>query len=197
MNGRYFYLRVNHNMEIEKIVPFVTPIWRFNLGDDFQAEIATCYDIESRIPSASKSNLGGYQSPNINLSEYFNALKDKLFPVLKVISDDIEMNLGLDNSWVNINRKNNSNRIHTHRDSAFSGTVYLKTNPNSGQIVFLNPTMSEAFPIDDTIKHFYGYYEIIPKVGDVLVFPAYLRHYVDSNLSDEDRISIAFNMKQP
>jgi len=184
-------------MEIEKIVPFVTPIWRFNLGDDFQAEIATCYDIESTMSSASRSNLGGYQSPSIDLSEHFISLKDKLFPVLKVISDDIEMNLRLNNSWVNINRKNNSNRIHTHRGAAFSGTVYLKTNPNSGKIVFLNPTMSEAFPIDDTIKYFYGYSEIIPKVGDVLIFPAYLRHYVDSNLSDEDRISIAFNMTQP
>lgn len=184
-------------MEIEKIVPFVTPIWKFNLGNDFQEEIATCYDIESKIPSVSKSNLGGYQSPNIDINEHFEGLRNKLFPVLKVISDDIEMHLGLDNLWININRRNNSNRIHTHRGAAFSGCIYLKTNPNSGQIVFLNPTMSEAFPIDDKIKYFYAECSLVPIVGDVLVFPAYLKHYVDPNLSDEDRISIAFNMNQP
>lgn len=182
--------------EIKKITPFVTPIWKFNLGDDFQKEISICYDIESKLPSNVLSNAGGYQSPNININEYFVLLSKKLFPVLEAISNDIGMNLDLENSWVNINRKNNFNRTHIHKGSSFSGVVYLKTNSNSGPIIFLNPTGSEAYPIDDTIKDFYGRYEINPTVGDILVFPSYLKHYVDPNLSDEDRISIAFNMKQ-
>ena len=50
-------------MQIEKFIPFVTPIWKFTLDGDFQKEISTCYEIESKLPSNFKSNLGGYQSP--------------------------------------------------------------------------------------------------------------------------------------
>jgi uncharacterized protein (TIGR02466 family) len=182
-------------MQIEKFIPFVTPIWKFTLDGDFQKEISTCYEIESKLPSNFKSNLGGYQSPEVDINVYFESLRGKLFPMLKAISDDIQMNLSLTDLWVNINRKNSFNRVHLHGNSAFSGVLYLKTNSNSGQIVFLNPTMAEAFPIDDTIKDFYGNYSFVPVVGDVLVFPSYLSHYVNPNLSDEDRISIAFNMK--
>jgi hypothetical protein len=32
-----------------------------------------------------------------------------------------------------------------------------------------------------------------PVAGDLIIFPAYLSHFVESNMSVEDRISIAFN----
>jgi ectoine hydroxylase-related dioxygenase (phytanoyl-CoA dioxygenase family) len=32
-----------------------------------------------------------------------------------------------------------------------------------------------------------------PVAGDLIIFPAYLSHFVESNMSAEDRISIAFN----
>ena len=34
-----------------------------------------------------------------------------------------------------------------------------------------------------------------PKEGSMLVFPAYLDHKVEPNKSDEDRISISFNIE--
>ena len=36
--------------------------------------------------------------------------------------------------------------------------------------------------------------EIQPKEGDLLIFPAYLSHAVNRNLSDEDRVVISFNI---
>ena len=36
--------------------------------------------------------------------------------------------------------------------------------------------------------------EIAPKEGDLLIFPAYLSHAVNRNLSDEDRVVISFNI---
>ena len=182
-------------MSIHKVIPFATPIWMFSIEDNFQAEIDTCYAYEAKFASNKLSNVGGYQSQNVALEEHFLPLTNKLTPVLRAVADDIGMVFNINNAWLNINRKNNFNSPHLHPNSAFSGVVYLKTNAASGKIIFFNPTMSEAFPINNQIEHFWGSYFFEPKVGDVLVFPSYLRHYVEPNFSDEDRISIAFNMK--
>jgi uncharacterized protein (TIGR02466 family) len=34
-----------------------------------------------------------------------------------------------------------------------------------------------------------------PNEGDLLIFPSYLHHSVEENLSEEDRIVISFNIK--
>ena len=184
-----------HNLVISKVMPFVTPIWSSRIGDSFEKEIKTCYQIEKEISSEIKSNVGGYQSGNICLRTRFWSLTNKLSPVLEKIAEDIGMSLKVCNTWININRKNNFNKLHLHPHCAFSVVVYLKTNENSGKITFYNPATVDSFPINDTLNHFYGTYSFIPEVGDVLVFPAYLKHFVEPNLSDDDRISIAFNLK--
>jgi hypothetical protein len=56
-----------HNLVISKVMPFVTPIWSSRIGDSFEKEIKTCYQIEKEISSEIKSNVGGYQSGNICL----------------------------------------------------------------------------------------------------------------------------------
>ena len=35
---------------------------------------------------------------------------------------------------------------------------------------------------------------ILPKTGELLLWPAFLNHFVHPNLSDETRISISFNI---
>lgn len=181
-------------MLVEKIIPFFTPLWKFNIGGGFDADIAACYQVQNEVPSTEKSNVGGYQSQNVDLKTKFPDLVRRVSPSLDGVVQDSELNLGIDNAWVNINKTNNSNISHYHPQSALSGVIYLQTSPKAGRIVFENPTVSGAFPIDPAVKHFFGVYFIAPEVGDVLIFPSYLKHYVEPNLSSEDRISIAFNM---
>ena len=40
----------------------------------------------------------------------------------------------------------------------------------------------------------YTSYNLSPKEGSVILFPSYLRHAVEVNESDEDRISASFNV---
>ena len=40
-----------------------------------------------------------------------------------------------------------------------------------------------------------SYYRIKPKVGDLIIFPAYVVHSVEPNMSDETRISLALNFR--
>ena len=181
-------------MLIEKVIPFATPIWKFRIENDFQKEIAFCYEHETKFISNKKSNQGGYQSPDLNLMECFPSILDGLMFGIGVVANDIGIGLELSNSWININRKNNFNLPHCHPNSAFSGVIYLKTNSTCGKINFRNPTASSVFPINDMINGYFGRWFFSPEPGDVLIFPSYLDHYVEPNLSDEDRISISFNM---
>ena len=181
-------------MLIEKVIPFATPIWKFHIENDFQKEIAFCYEFEKNFASDKKNNPGSYQSPDLNLMECFPSILDGLMFGIGAVANDIGASLALSNSWININRKNNFNMPHCHPNSAFSGVIYLKANPTCGKINFRNPTPAGAYPINDTINGYFGKWFFSPEPGDVLIFPSYLDHYVEPNLSDEDRISIAFNM---
>ena len=94
--------------------------------------------------------------------------------------------------WVNISNFGNYNIIHNHRNnldfdnegSIVSGILYLKIPENGGGLNFYNP-------LDINLNHYHE-----PKEGQLLLFDSFLPHSVDANLSQEDRISIAFNYIQ-
>jgi uncharacterized protein (TIGR02466 family) len=147
-----------------------------------------------------KSNEGGWHSGDI--SDKF----DNLFLLVKAECNNIlhEFNItgscNIKSAWINANNYKDFNKIHTHPGSFLSGVFYIKTPDNSGNIYFENPN-----PI---VEHsLYGIkirernllnsisYEIKPQENDLLIFPSYLPHYVKPNLSNEERISLAFNVE--
>ena len=101
--------------------------------------------------------------------------------------------------WFNINPKHSYNNLHTHSDCDFSAVYYLQVPKNSGSIIFENPN-----PVMLNHKFFqnqFDYneinsnsYEIEPEEDMLILFPSYLPHRVQQNLSDKDRISLSFNI---
>jgi len=158
-------------------------IWRKNIIKlDVNFLINTLYNLSKSTPSINRSNSGGYQSPpNLSTIPHFSNL-------IKIINDEVfkitnNTNTKILDMWGNISSFTNYNHIHTHNTdiSKFSGILYLKTPPNSGNILFYNP-------LDLNCNR-----EYTPQEKDLLIFPSILLHSVNPNLSQEDRISIAFN----
>ena len=178
-------------MSTLKIAPFYTNIWYKELDISLDSSIKACYDIESTNPSTRISNTtNGYHSPVFDqqdFQKYFADLAPVLEEVIQNVSQDVNKQLTIAKFWVNINRKYAYNKNHNHPGALLSSVLYLKTNETAGDIVFENPFEMTGFPA------FQGSYRVKPKNGLLLVFPAYLRHDVEQNLSDEDRISIAIN----
>lgn len=109
--------------------------------------------------------------------------------------------LCLQNFWININRKYHYNNEHRHPNSILSGCVYLKVPTNSGNINFYrdDPLADYWSNIDANQPEQASMCSMIPKENKVFLFPSYVTHSVDQNLTtDEDdaRISIAFNYKR-
>ena len=165
-------------------------------------EIATY----SPATSVSLSNCGGWQSESMVLD--FENTSDPLFPVassvLKLIEkltekmtlrEDVSLNLSFQ-YWLNLNGKGDYNVPHAHSPqerahtyNLLSGCYYLKKPENSGNIVF---------PSDRSFmkKWFVDEFDRVVEVeeGDIIIFPDFKTHYVQSNESDDYRLSVAFNV---
>lgn len=100
----------------------------------------------------------------------------------------------LRNSWMNIQSKRQSHEWHCHPGYTIAGVYYMRVSADQGGIQFQNPNImmqSCWFPENPRASQSI---EIIPDDGDIILFPAWLMHNTMQNTTDEDRISVAFNI---
>ena len=85
-----------------------------------------------------------------------------------------------------------------HPFSKLSGVFYVKIPKNSGDLIFVNETEIPCFIDHNNITEFNNYnsfkWSIKPEENVLYLFPSWLGHYVNPNLSKEKRISISFNL---
>ena len=99
--------------------------------------------------------------------------------------------------WAIINNQNSYNVRHFHPKSILSAAYYVKAKENCGNIKFFDPVDQKSMIAPPKIKNTQLSAEAAsfkPSEGDLLVFPSYLHHSVDENLSGEERIVISFNV---
>ena len=192
-----------NNYTARMIFPTVIHEYLYDKFNEKEA-IDFCYKQREIDPKGKViSNRGGWHS------NFFNVTDDN------IISHTLSKGLGksiftsLDPSlkisiiyWIMINSPNSYNTSHTHPDSHFSGDLWLKIPEKSGKIKFDNPLSHtgfvEASSYLDEVKDQTAFYHSMifdPEVGKMLTFPSALRHEVFPNESDEDRISISYNIR--
>lgn len=132
--------------------------------------------------SVKKSNRGGYQSvPDVHTYPDFYDLTNNLNNIFfRLFKNPLQT---IQSMWINISYFEHSNYIHTHGldPDIMSGVLYLQVPENSGEIGFINPITHN---IDNLI---------LPIAKELFIFPQNLPHLVNPNLSQKERISIAFN----
>ena len=156
-----------------------------SLNLDINFWIEKIYQFRNIYPeSVHISNRNGWQSKSdIHFHKEF-------FPLVEILNKKIQLytnspNCTIKDMWLNISPPGSYNAIHCHTpyedDLSQSGVLYFKCPPNGGNIIFHNPISiyNETF--------------ISPKENLLLFFSSRLPHSVEPNLSQEDRISIAFN----
>ena len=148
------------------------------------------------------SNRGGWQSPPFNITNKDDVMHSFLmkclnkFPTIKK-----SVNLSV-YAWININKPGDYNSKHHHPTCDLSGVVWLKAPQNSGEITFENPVEFQTYNLIQShteeykkSNNFCHTWFFKPIEGRMLVFPSYLLHDVGENKSDEDRISVSFNIR--
>jgi uncharacterized protein (TIGR02466 family) len=145
------------------------------------------------------SNYGGFQSQDISSGEC-NAI-DRL---VKLLNDEMNTcanqvgmkNLEIQNIWVNINPPGSYNHLHNHIGSVLSGVYYVDASDKQGNIQFERNDGAE-YHIPEDIGQVTYYTSTratyAGKTNALYIFPSWLKHSVQGNFSETDRISISFN----
>jgi uncharacterized protein (TIGR02466 family) len=193
-------------MIITKEEWWATPIWYFEIPEtkiDPKLIKEECYKEQLNSKGRIASNIHGWQSEDIyvdkNRPYISNLLKELASAIPPILKDlGVSRDLALTNAWININPKNSSNQIHTHPKAMLSGVYYVSADEHSGNIVFYNDvklnTIYSMFT-DNNNKNTYIEVKYKPKVNKIILFPSWIPHGVEINKSQEDRISIAFNLE--
>ena len=113
----------------------------------------------------------------------------------------------IDNMWANVSPRHAFNRTHVHPGVIWSGVYYIQAPEHSGRIYFTDPRVQAQMlrpRIDaEGRKQAHNWTEVYfePVEGRLILFPAWLSHEVEPNLSEAEgdagvRISISFNLLQ-
>ena len=186
---------------------FPTPVWTLQL-DDYQSINEQMYKFIKITQSKdqqgiSKSNIKGWHSKDFNMQENEpkNFIKFILPAIEQVITDmnweKQKQSININSMWAIINTGGSANLRHQHGNSTISGAYYVRAPKNSGDIVFYDPRPAPAYTYPIAVNpnllnaQING---ISPKEGALVLFPSYLDHSVNENLSNEERIVISFNI---
>ena len=186
---------------------FPTPVWTLQL-DNYKSVNEEMYKFIKTTQSKdregiSKSNIKGWHSKDFNMQEFEpkNFIKFILPAIEQVIADmnweKQKQSININNMWAIINTGGAANLRHQHGNSTISGAYYVRAPKNSGDIVFYDPRPAPVYTYPKALNpnllnaQVNG---ISPKEGALVLFPSYLDHSVNENLSNEERIVISFNI---
>lgn len=103
----------------------------------------------------------------------------------------------LDSLWANLLKAGGHHSAHIHPHSILSGTFYVETPAESGEIRFEDPRlpMMMAAPVrrDDAPEELRPFVTVTPTAGMLLMWESWLRHEVLPGRAKSDRLSISFN----
>lgn len=181
---------------------FKVPIYNINLELENDVLKNYCLEVYSKDEGRTQSNVGGWQSKDLEKDSRLDDLASEILfhsdYFLKELKLDLES--GITNLWININKYRDYTREHLHPNSKLSGVYYVEVPENSGDIVFLHPAY-DLLGYDWKCKsrmcsdYVSSGKRMRPKSGTLVLFPSWLRHLVEPNMNlTDDRISISFNV---
>ena len=191
--------------EASDVIPmFPTLVWKIQiktkLRDAIDAGILTALKrIRRDIPQLAPGQ--GWQSDQtLHALDEFRDLKscidnavNSVLRFLKISHDACEIT----GCWANVLARGATHRAHSHPNNFLSGVYYVQTHPGTDTINFHDPRSQTGIirpPVVELSAENTDQVVVGVKNGTLLIFPSYLQHSVDPNVSKEERISISFNI---
>ncbi len=186
---------------------FSTPIWTEKIKN-YKDSNEQIYDYIKNLQKKDsqgivKSNVKGWHSKNFDLKEkepqnFIKIISRQIESVITDMDWDIKnQKTKITNMWAIINKGGAANARHHHGNSSLSAAYYVRAPKNSGDIVFYDPRPAPVYshPISNKPNYLNAMqHSISPLEGLLVMFPGYLDHSVNENLSNEERIVISFNI---
>ena len=151
-----------------------------------------------------RSNALGWQSGNLDfdvpvVAEFATLVLERAreYGLAHNWSFPSHMQLIMRELWANVSCRYAYNNVHNHPNSLLSGVYYVQVEADCGNLSLfdprkqawvIQPDFSERNQMNSPVQ------TIGAEAGTLVIFPSWLEHGVNQNLSDADRISIAFNI---
>ena len=187
---------------------FPTPVWALQLENykiiNEEIFIYIKHKQNEDQYGIQKSNVKGWHSKDFDLDEEVpKKFINFISPVIKNIFidmnwEDQKQKVKISNMWTIINTGGAANLRHQHGNSTISGAYYVRAPKNCGDIVFYDPRPAPIFshPKAKSPNLLNAQVNgISPKEGALVLFPSFLDHSVNENLSNDERIVISFNIQ--
>ena len=186
---------------------FPTPVWALQI-ENYKSVNEEMYTYiknqqEKDQIGINKSNIKGWHSKDFNLNdkEPKNFVSFVISYVEQVMLDmnwdKIKQSVKINNMWAIVNTGGSANLRHQHGNSTISGAYYVRAPESCGDIIFYDPRPAPVYSHPNATSpnslnaQVNG---ISPREGALVLFPSYLDHSVNENLSNDERIVISFNI---
>ena len=186
---------------------FSTPVWTFQINnyENVNEEMYNYIKSEQKKDDKgiTKSNIKGWHSKDFRLEtkeprNFINLILPSIEQVMVDMNwEKQKQKIRISNMWAIINTGGSANTRHQHGNSTISGAYYVRAPKNSGDIVFYDPRPAPVYTYPNALSpnllnaQING---ISPNEGSLVLFPSYLDHSVNENLSNDERIVISFNL---
>jgi uncharacterized protein (TIGR02466 family) len=105
--------------------------------------------------------------------------------------------LDITGCWATVLAKGAIHKVHSHPNNFLSGVYYVRVHPRADTINFHDPRSQARIirpPVWELTAENTDQVVVSVVNGNLLMFPSYLEHSVDTNMGDDERISISFNL---
>jgi len=175
-------------------IPLFPSIVLQTIVPTYQTLIDEAYKQQTENESVEASNMGGWHSP--------------LQPIPKILHQYMPFPKWEGTCWYMINQNLQGNYSHTHPQNDWAGVLWLKVpKKHAAKLEFEHPDCFAQYNAINSINqyhpevqqqyHYWQAYAFPPKEGQLILFPASLRHRVYFSQSEEDRVSLSFNLALP
>jgi uncharacterized protein (TIGR02466 family) len=185
---------------------YSVPFWQTTYPD-FEEEkekfLKVVQEYKQEHPEAQNiSNVGGYQTEKfIHSKEELNSLFSYIHSFANYAADELNFvarDTYITSSWANIGDSRQSMHTeHTHGD-VFSGVFFLNTPEKSGNLCIRNIATNSMWMGSKLCQEKNQFTSTLVKIspveGEILLWPSYLPHAVETNDHDDVRISISFDI---
>jgi uncharacterized protein (TIGR02466 family) len=188
----------------EVIPMFPTLVWKVQLETQLRKGIdAEMLGALARLRRVTRPLAPGHGWQSIQTLHTLEEFQDLVSCVRRAVAGILRfLKVGYDAfeisaCWATVLATGAAHRVHQHPNNYLSGVYYLRTHLGADTINFHDPRSQTGIlrpPVTALTAENTDQVVMRVRNGTLLIFPAYLQHSVDANASEEERISISFNI---
>jgi uncharacterized protein (TIGR02466 family) len=192
-------------LEASDVIPmFPTLVWKIllkvELRDAIEARVLPILDqLRRNMPTLNPGD--GWQSEQTlhqhdEFRELISCVGNATRSILRFLRVGQEA-FEITGCWATVLAKGGIHKTHSHPNNFLSGVYYVRIHPGADTINFHDPRRQTHVirpPVVELTAENTDQVVVRVTNGTLLMFPSYLEHSVDTNMSAEERISISFNI---